>query len=183
MGMARIFWAICDMPYAMGMQYAICNFQCAAVNDRQATATRLQVTCNRQSAIGKGSKQQVITNRQYRVGKMSKAIYTGRQAMGHRQYATGDDQLGVTICNSFGIHTWHTQCHIRKAPKLPIIRPQALTQMEVPQKNIFTLVLKRILQHFTRRVICAYFQDLFAKTEDFIAQNLSCVTFYLRNLL
>jgi hypothetical protein len=29
----------------------------------------------------------------------------------------------------------------------------------------------------TRRVICAYFQGLFAKTEDFIAQNLTIVVF------
>jgi hypothetical protein len=29
----------------------------------------------------------------------------------------------------------------------------------------------------TRRVICAYFHGLFAKTEDFIAQNLTIVVF------
>jgi hypothetical protein len=39
-------------------------------------------------------------------------------------------------------------------------------------KNNLTPVLKRILWHLTRRIICAYFQDLFAKTKDFIAQNL-----------
>jgi hypothetical protein len=32
----------------------------------------------------------------------------------------------------------------------------------------------------TRPVICTHFQGLFAKTEDFIAQNLTCVTFYVR---
>ena len=57
--------------------------------------------------------------------------------MGHRQYATGDSQLGVTICNSFGIHTWHTQCQVRKAPKLAIIRPKALTKIQVIKKNVF----------------------------------------------
>ena len=57
--------------------------------------------------------------------------------MGHRQYATGDNQLGVTICNYVGIHTWHTQWHIREAPDLPIIRIQALTQIQILKKNVF----------------------------------------------
>ena len=47
--------------------------------------------------------------------------------------------------------------------------------LQFPQKTNLTPVLKRRLQYFTRRVIRAYFQDLFAKTKDFrilIAQNL-----------
>jgi hypothetical protein len=44
------------------------------------------------------------------------------------------------------------------------------------EKHILTPVLNHILRHFTRRVICAYVQDLFAKTGDFIAQNLRSVT-------
>ena len=56
--------------------------------------------------------------------------------MGDRQYATGDNQLGVTTCNSVVIHTWHTQCHIRKTPKLQIIRIQVRTQIQILENNV-----------------------------------------------